>query len=119
MKKAKIIKLSLLIAIAATVLACGNNSVQSDYSSCIDQFGNVREDWNCTNNTPGFRIYYSPSPFYYGSHVYGGGYVSHSVTHVYVHKTINHTYTPRISNPTPQPIKSTVPKSIITLHRRK
>lgn len=120
MKKIKSIKLWLLVFIVIFILAC-NNSSQSDYSSCIDQFENVTNDWNCTNNTPGFRLYYSPSPFYYGTHVYGGGYISHSIKHVYVHKTINHTYTPstpKINNIQPF-TKSTVPKSIISLHSRR
>lgn len=109
---------SIALIVITSIFAC-NEPIQSDYSSCIDQFGNVTQEWNCNNNTPGFRFYYSSNPFYYGSHVYGGGYVSHSVNHVYIHKTINHTYTPyspRINNSTS---RSTVSKSIITLHARR
>lgn len=83
MKKSKSVKLGLLTVIAATILAC-NNSAQT-YSQCVDGSGNVVAESQCTSHIPGYVYYFSPSPFYYGSRVYGGGYVSHStnITNVY------------------------------------
>lgn len=89
MKKSKIVKLGLLTAIATAVLACDNNP--QTYSQCVDAMGNVVAENQCTGHYPGFVWYYSPSPFYYGSHVYGGGYVSHSTHITNVYRTTNNT----------------------------
>jgi hypothetical protein len=82
MKKSKLIKIGLLAAIASTILAC---DAPTQYQECTDALGNVVAESQCTGHIPGFVYYYSSSPFYYGSRVYGGGYVSHTtnITNVY------------------------------------